>query len=105
MGQTHTIGRVATSIRKEKFSTIVRYHQTDVVQIETCDGLRGQVTKVTLRSGGWRTLTTKARMNQTANQFGLNFEVFQRNFEWFVQLRGFEKGTTMPFEEGMEFYI
>ena len=38
-----------------------------------------------LNTGGWPTVTTKARMNQTANQYDLGFTVYQKDFNWFVQ--------------------
>jgi len=53
---------------------------------------------ITLRSDGWETVTTKKKMNQSANQFGLNFTVFQENNEWFVCT---PKGETVDFLDGM----
>lgn len=52
----------------------VRYHSTNVVMIHR-DG------RYTLNSGGWRTVTTKRRMNQ----FTI-FKVFQRKHTWLVQM-------------------
>lgn len=57
-------------------------------------------THVTLRSDGYETVTTKRKMNQTSNQFGLGFRVIQKNFSWFVQL---PNGDTVPFTDGMTF--
>ena len=37
-----------------------------------------------LNSGGWRSATTKLRMNQAANQFSLGYQVYQENFDWYV---------------------
>ena len=54
---------------------------------------------ITLRSDGWETVTTKKKMNQSANQFGLNFTVFQENYEWFVFN---PKGETVDFLDGMK---
>lgn len=69
---------------------------------------------VTLDSGGWRTVTTKRKMTQAANQFGLGFSVFQHRGEWFVCRLGRspegyasaskEHGAiTIPFHDGMTF--
>ena len=58
--------------------------------------------RVTLDSGGWRTVTTKRKMNQAANQFGLIYSVFQRKGQWFVALVG---NTVVPFVDGMQFTI
>ena len=41
--------------------------------------------EVTLNTGGWLTPTTKVRMNQTANAYGLGFNVYQKDFNWFVE--------------------
>jgi hypothetical protein len=58
----------------------VTYHNTDVVTVEA-DGT------VTLNNGGWKSNTTKLRMNQASRQFGLGFGVYQRDFEWFVSFK------------------
>lgn len=99
MSQTSRVGKTATKIFKTvewngngAFSvTIVQYHDTAVVTF--CDEW------IKLNSGGWRTKTTKLRMNQTANQFDLNFDVFQKDYQWFV--RDVVVGTLVPFEDGM----
>jgi hypothetical protein len=81
MSQTNCIGRTATFVRTDSDGrTVVRYHQTDVVAFDA--------ESIRLNSGGWRTATTKLRMNQTANQFGLGFSVYQHKFEWFVCFGG-----------------
>ena len=53
---------------------------------------------ITLRHDGWDSVTTKRKMNQASNQFCLQFCVYQRNFEWFVDT---PQGETLPFEDGM----
>ena len=80
MSQTHTPRGVATSVRSEDGWTHVRYHLTDVVSFKR--------DFVILRTGGWFTATTKLRMNQAANQFGLGYHVYQKQFAWFVRFRG-----------------
>ena len=57
---------------------------------------------ITLDSGGYKTVTTKRKMNQAANQFGLFYSVFQRKGQWFVALAG---NTVVPFVDGMQFTI
>ena len=52
---------------------------------------------VILSSGGWRTVTTKRKMNQASNQFGIGYGVYQRKGEWFVSW----KGQELPFHDGM----
>ena len=90
MAQTQKFQGVATSIRKDGVWTIGRYHDTDIARFaRRIDG----VTEVVLNSGGWRTNTTKLRMIQFANQFALNYGVFQRGGDWFVQ-------TWIPGDDG-----
>jgi hypothetical protein len=55
---------------------------------------------ITLDSGGWETVTTKRKMNQTANQYALGFSVFQKAYKWFVTL---PTGATVPFFDGITF--
>ena len=68
----------------------VRYHQTDVVKFNH--------EKIILNSGGWNTFTTKTRMNQASNQFGLGYYVYQRDFDWYVDYNG----RTLEFFRHME---
>jgi hypothetical protein len=78
MGTMQKIGKTATSIRTNgKGVTSVRYHSTDVASFND--------RWILLNTGGWWTATTKSRMNQTANQFGLGFAVFQVRGTWTVQ--------------------
>lgn len=77
MGQTQRLGTTATSVRHDKAWTIVRYHDTDVVSFDA--------ETIVLRTGGWKTATTKARMNQAANQFGLRYQVYQAKGQWYIR--------------------
>ena len=72
----------------------VRYINTDIVTWKD--------NKVTLNSDGWETVTTKRKMNQASNQFGLRFDVYQDNFQWFVNL---PNGQTVKYYDGMTFEI
>ena len=86
MGRVQKIGRRATRISNENGITRVRYHATNVVTFDD--------ETIILDSGGWCTATTKARMNQTADQYGLGFHVYQEDWIWFVET----KQGIMPFE-------
>jgi hypothetical protein len=66
-------------------TTSVTYHTTKVVSWSSSE--------IVLRTGGWRTATTKARMNQAAQEHGLGFRVSQISFDWFVDY----KGKRVPF--------
>ena len=91
MAQIMEVGKHATSIRTENGVTAIRYHNTDVVKFDA--------KTVTLNSGGWLTNTTKARMNQASNQFGLGYHVYQKDYDWHVNYRGqvynFEDNMTL----------
>lgn len=84
--QTQQIGKTATTIRKEGLKTIIRYHNTDVVTF-TPD-------TITLDTGGWWTVTTKNRMNQTSNQYNLGYYIYQEKYAWFINYNG----TIHPFK-------
>lgn len=73
---------VATTVRRLSSGMIVgTYHNTSVAEV--------MGNSVRLNTGGYRTNTTKVRMNQFANQFcGGAFYVYQKNFEWFVKIEG-----------------
>lgn len=76
MTQTSVVRGVHTCVSVEGDETRVIYRGTTVV--------RWSHDTIVLDTGGWKSVTTKTRMNQAANQFGLGFGVFQRDFEWFV---------------------
>ena len=59
--------------------TEVVYHQTAVVTFD--------VEQIILNTGGWRTRSTKMRMNQVSEYFGLGIRVFQKAGEWFVDYK------------------
>lgn len=80
MGQMQTVGKTATSIARDKDGVLrVTYHGTSVVTVYP-NG------RIDLDTGGWWTVTTKARMNQASNQFGLGFQVYQKDFQWYVDI-------------------
>lgn len=74
----------------------VTYHNTRIVEL--IPGINGDM--ITLRSGGYETVTTKRKMVQASNQFGLGYSVYQRAYDWFVRL---PSGEIVPFVDGMTF--
>ena len=46
---------------------------------------------------GYKTNTTKSRLNAILKEHGNDARIFQSNFEWFV----IDNGNTIPFTEGM----
>ena len=89
MGQMAKVGRTATSKRQEDGWTVIKYHQTDVVSFNK--------NLIILDTGGWYTATTKTRMNQASNEYGLGYQVYQEKGKWFVvhknQLISFDKSA------------
>jgi len=70
----------------------VVYHKTAIVS--------WMDNKITLRSGGWESVTTKRKMNQASHQFNLGYSVYQKDYTWFVDL---PDGDTVLFTDGMTF--
>jgi hypothetical protein len=117
-----TIGKTATIVRDDDGEIIVRYHATDVVRffyisadedtshaayygpaVELLEGDEERA-HVRLDSGGWRTATTKRRMNQTADAYGLGYRVHQFEYAWYVEfLYGIR--AMVPFVDGMTFEV
>jgi len=91
---------------------IVRGVQTNILQTARGPGVvyRGTLVAiregdvVILRSNGWRTATTKLRMNQFANQFCDGaFSIYQHKGEWYVQNNA--RNETEVFFDGIQISI
>jgi hypothetical protein len=90
MGQQSRIGKVATTVKRDAGGTLrVTYHSTVIVEVSP-EG------RVTLDHNGWKTATTKTRMNQASNQFGLGYSVWQRKGGWFIH----HNGSDISFDVG-----
>ena len=70
------IGQHKTKVIRINGMTKVVYHDTAVVTFND--------DHIILDSGGWWTRTTKFRMNQAAQQFGLGYHVKQVQGDWVV---------------------
>jgi hypothetical protein len=92
MAQTQEVRGVKTIILVEDGITKIVYRGNCVVAFDD--------KKISLNSNGWRTATTKTRMVQASNQFKLGFYVYQRDFEWFVDL---PNGETVEYYDHMTF--
>lgn len=91
MAKQDKIGSHKTTISVVRTMTVVTYHNTDVIQW-------GNKT-IMLNSGGWRTATTKLRMNQASRQYGLGIHVFQSKGKWYVNHN--DSGITLDFVDDM----
>lgn len=89
MAQQQILGKGNTTVSTSDGFTKVTFHNTEVVKYNE--------DKIVLDSGGWMTATTKTRMNQASNQFGLGYRVFQKKGDWFVH----HKGKDINFSDDM----
>lgn len=85
----HQIGKTATTISQRDGKTIVTYHSTDIVSFDAKE--------IVLNTGGWRSNTTKTRMNQTQNVFQLGYHVYQLAGKWLYRY----KGQDIPFDQNV----
>ena len=69
----------------------IRFHETDILKFDG-DG------NVTLNSGGYHTVTTKARLNE----FQSVVYICQKDFTWYAQLR---TGKAIEFYDGIKFNL
>lgn len=85
MARLSKVGTHATRIRSNEDVdgkyTEIDYHNTTVVTFYN----KG---KIILKTGGWKSQTTKTRMNQASNQFNLGYRVFQKDNAWYVEWEG-----------------
>jgi hypothetical protein len=90
MAQQNRLGKGNTTVSSEdKGVMVVTFHNTQIVKFTGRE--------IILNSGGWKTSTTKTRMNQASNQFHLGYSVSQKNREWFVEF----KGKRLEFKDNM----
>ncbi len=61
---------------------IVRLWDTDIVKWSVCTGI------IELDSGGYRSVTTRRRMNEVTRLIGLGYYVHQTKHKWYVLFRG-----------------
>lgn len=82
----------ATSIRKEGVFTIVQLYDTDIVKFDE-DNL-------ILNSGGFKTATTKKRINEIIGSLGHSeaVTVVQKANEWFIK---WSNSHIEPFKDNM----
>ena len=85
------LNNYATTVHTDdKDEMHVIYHKTAIVSFDQ--------DKITLRSGGWETVTTKRKMNQASEQFNLKFSVYQKDYVWYVVT---PQGHTIEFTDGI----
>ena len=74
---------------------IVTLHSTDIVKFKHTGGF---IEEIQLDTGGYNTTTTRRRMNEVSQAYGLGFPVYQKKYQLYVAYKGndYEFGGT-PF--------
>ena len=55
--------------------------------------------KLTIKDGGWQSVTTKSRLNALLDEFVPSMGIFQKDWVWYLSDR--LSGTVVPFISGM----
>jgi len=92
MARMDKLSNYCTTIAQCADLTCITYHSTQIV---TFDRLN-----ITLRTGGWDSLTTRRKMNQASRQFGLGFSVYRDKGESYVET---PQGRVLPLVDNMIF--
>ena len=66
--------------------TLVTLHHTDIVKI-TDYQTSGEM-HITLDTGGFNTVTTRRRMNEVSQAYGLGFRVYSKKHQLYVEHKG-----------------
>ena len=86
-----------TSVRCFKTNGIttdvdVYIHGNHIASVDTATN------KLTIKDGGWQSVTTKSRLNALLDEFAYGMRVIQRDFVWYLDDRF---GSMQPFVSGM----
>ena len=84
-----------TMVRVSREVVEVFLHGNHIASLDTATH------KLTIKDGGWQSVTTKSRLNALLDEFSYGMRVFQKNYEWFV---GY-KNVKQDFVSGMELAI
>ena len=55
--------------------------------------------KLTIKDGGWQSVTTKSRLNALLDEFAPSMGIFQKDWVWYLSDR--VSGSVVPFISGM----
>ena len=62
-------------------------HSTDIVKFKHTGGF---IEEMQLDTGGYNTVTTRRRMNEVSQAYGLGFQVYQKKHKLYVAYRGLD---------------
>ena len=87
-------GNTSVHFNEEEQVSVVRLHGNKIAEVG--EGF------IRLFDGGWQTNTTKSRLNAILSENGApNDRVFQKNFDWFVQMDTAQGVSVVPFFSSM----
>ena len=87
-------GNTSVHFDPETGVSVVRLHGNKIAEVGD--------TFIRLFDGGWQTVTTKSRLNAILAEHGDAGDcVFQKNFDWFVNINTAQGLTTVPFFSSM----
>jgi hypothetical protein len=87
-------GNTSVHFNEEDCVSVVRLHGNKIAEVGD--------TFIRLFDGGWQTNTTKSRLNAILCEHGDDGDkVFQKNFDWFVQMNTVQGLSTVPFFNSM----
>ena len=87
-------GNTSVHFNEEDSVSVVRLHGNKIAEVGD--------TFIRLFDGGWQTNTTKSRLNAILFEHGEPGDrVFQKAFDWFVQMNTAQGLSTVPFFNSM----
>lgn len=91
---------IASSKKISKNTRVTIYNNGDkTITLHGTDIIKRIGDKVVLSSGGWRTVTTKRRLNQWLNDLGIF--IYQKEYAWYIEYNG----NRINFEDNIELTI
>ena len=92
--------KVANNTRLTEYidgTKILKLHETEIIKWVKGYSLDNE--KIVLSSGGWKTVTTKRRINEYINRFNTtNYHIYQKNGNWYIK----DGDRVLEFFDGIE---
>ena len=82
-----------TTVRAFRESVDVYLHGNHIASLDTATH------KLTIKDGGWQSVTTKSRLNALLDEFAPSMGIFQKDWVWYLSDR--LTGSVVPFISGM----
>lgn len=92
MARMDKLSTYCTTIAQAGDLIVVTYRKTQIVAFDR--------RYISLRTGGWDSVTTRRKMNQAANQFGLGYSVYRDKGESYVRTPA---GAVVPLTDEVVF--